>query len=171
MKNKKGFTIVEVIVSFSLSFVIMIYLLNVILLVRNLYYETDLETQMMIKESNLIKQIETKNKNNDISAINSCGENCAQFLYSNGESSELLILPSENKIIFDNLATTFDENVKLENIEVQNIVVANINNTSYNMKDGIIKIRIPIKHQSYGDDYSIEYVYLYNSNYITITGF
>lgn len=169
MKSKKGFTIVEVIVSFSLSFIIMVYLLNIILLVRNLYYETDLETQMIIKESSLIRQIETKNKNNDINIINSCGENCIEILYSNGEKSELSI--AENRIIFDNVATTFDENIKIENIDVQNTVVANINNTDYNIKDGILKIKVPIKHKSYGDDYSIDYVYLYNSNYITVNGF
>lgn len=57
MKNQKGFTLVELIASFTLALVIMFFLFQIVITVKELYVSSGLKTEMLIRQANLERQI------------------------------------------------------------------------------------------------------------------
>ena len=90
MKNK-GFTIVELIVSFSLTIVICTLLLQIILSLKSLYDNGGTKTEILNKQSLISNQINKKFNENNISSLTSCGENCININYTDNTSDTLKI--------------------------------------------------------------------------------
>ena len=63
MKNNKGFTLVEVLVSLSLVAVIAIFLFQIIYLLRDIYVEKAVKIELYIQSSNLSNVINKKKVN------------------------------------------------------------------------------------------------------------
>ena len=103
MKNNKGFTLVEVVVSFSLIMIVMVYLIKTIVVVSS--EETDLvtEQQYSVYQSTLLEKIYS-----DISVAADI------TVSSNGNTITITSkewVPNNKTISFDNNSITYDNTI------------------------------------------------------------
>ena len=66
---KKGFTVVELIVSFSLVMVIVIFLFQIIISLKNLSTNSGVKTELLNKQSLISNEINKKLNNNEIISL------------------------------------------------------------------------------------------------------
>lgn len=97
MKNNKGFTLVELIASFTLALIIMFFLFQIVIAVKEIYVSSGLKTEMLIRQANIEKKLGTDLREKGLTGISSCGTDCYTFLY-NGVSKELKVDRSANTI-------------------------------------------------------------------------
>ena len=145
MKNNKGFTLVEVVVSFSLIMVVMVYLIKTVVVVSS--EETDLvtEQQYSVYQSTLLEKIYS-----DISVAADI------TVSSNGNTITITSkewVPNNKTISFDNNSITYDNTIyelpdncefKSTNysiVQQENYYIIKIN-IKVNDKDKIMKIII-----------------------------
>lgn len=70
MKNKKGFTVVELIASFALTMIISVFLFEVLLEVKDVFIETSIKTSIQEKVSIISKNIKLNLPHSQISCSN-----------------------------------------------------------------------------------------------------
>lgn len=143
MKNNKGFTLVEVVVSFSLIMVVMVYLIKTVVVVSS--EETDLvtEQQYSVYQSTLLEKIYS-----DISVAADI------TVSSNGNTITITSkewVPNNKTISFDNNSITYDNTIyelpdncefkstKYSIVQQENYYIIKIN-IKVNDKDKIMKI-------------------------------
>lgn len=148
MKNNKGFTLVEVVVSFSLIMVVMVYLIKTVVVVSS--EETDLvtEQQYSVYQSTLLEKIYS-----DISV--------AAYITVSSNGNTITItskewVPNNKTISFDNNSITYDNTIyelpdncefkstKYSIVQQENYYIIKIN-IKVNDKDKIMKIIIQNK--------------------------
>lgn len=103
MKNNKGFTLVEVVVSFSLIMVVMVYLIKTVIVISD--EETDLviEQQYSVYQSTLLEKIYS-----DISVA------ADMTVSSNGNTITITSkewVPNDKIISFDNNSIVYDNTI------------------------------------------------------------
>lgn len=145
MKNNKGFTLVEVVVSFSLIMVVMVYLIKTVVVVSS--EETDLviEQQYSVYQSTLLEKIYS-----DISVAED------MTVSSNGNTITITSkewVPNNKTISLDNNSITYDNTIyelpdncefkstKYSIVQQENYYIIKIN-IKVNDKDKIMKIII-----------------------------
>lgn len=145
MKNNKGFTLVEVVVSFSLIMIVMVYLIKTVVVVSS--EETDLviEQQYSVYQSTLLEKIYS-----DISVAADI------TVSSNGNTITITSkewVPNNKTISFDNNSITYDntiyelpdncefKSIKYSIVQQENYYIIKIN-IKVNDKDKIMKIII-----------------------------
>lgn len=145
MKNNKGFTLVEVVVSFSLIMVVMVYLIKTVVVVSS--EETDLviEQQYSVYQSTLLEKIYS-----DISVA------ADMTVSSNGNTITITSkewVPNDKTIVFDNNSIVYDNTIyelpdncefkstRYSIVQQENYYIIKIN-LKVNDKDKIMKIII-----------------------------
>ena len=145
VKNNKGFTLVEVVVSFSLIMIVMVYLIKTVVVVSS--EETDLvtEQQYSVYQSTLLEKIYS-----DISVA------ADMTVSSNGNTITITSkewVPNNKTISFDNNSITYDNTIyelpdncefkstKYSIVKQENYYIIKIN-IKVNDKDKIMKIII-----------------------------
>lgn len=89
MKNNKGFSILELMVSFTLTMVIVVVLFEIIIFLKNLYEESVTKSQLISTQNKFTDYIYSDINDFGLSSLSMCGENCIQFGYKNGETRDL----------------------------------------------------------------------------------
>lgn len=164
--NKKGFTVVELVVSFALTMVVVIMLLQVVSIVKNLYVNDGIKTELLNKQAAMSKRINEDLNTNIIKTAFRCGTGCINFVYENNTSSKLIIDKDKSLFTFGNYTTKLVSGSSFGNINVTN---ETFNNIDYGKNDSIITINVPIKHKLLGDDdYGINVIYQYDSRTTSI---
>ena len=171
--NKKGFTVIELIVSFSLVMIVVVMLLQVVVLVKNLYVNAAIKTELLNKQAIMNRKISEQFTNKDIKAAVRCGKGCLTFIYEDDSSSNLIITEEENKFSFiDNDSGTINYTTKLitgssfGGIDITN---ETINGVADGKNNSFIKIKIPVKHTLVDGDFGINLVYQYDSRITAIS--
>ena len=116
MKNKKGFTLVEVVVSVVLIMVVMLYLLRTIITISSKDNELVTYQEYSVYENNLLQKFydDVDNKitlNSQLKGINvdSSNQNIIHFVDFN---KDLRLNINDNQIIYDNVVYKLPERVK-----------------------------------------------------------
>lgn len=162
--NKKGFTTVELITSFSLSITILIILFNIVLLLKNYYEDINSKTKLLVSKDNLSYAINNKFKNSTIKSLTTCLDtnNCFLFTYEDDTTSKL-VYDENNKIItFDNYTFEITDDITVSNISIKEDYTLS-SSTIYN---GYFVINIPITSNNI--DYSIRIMYQFNTENLVI---
>lgn len=145
MKNNKGFTLVEVVVSFSLIMIVMVYLIKTVVVISN--EETDLviEQQYSVYQSTLLEKIYS-----DISVaadmtVSSNG-NTITITSSDWIPNNKTISFDNNSIIYDNTIYELPDNCEFKGtkysiVQQENYYIIKIN-LKVNDKDKTMKIII-----------------------------
>ena len=99
MKKENGFTLVEVVVSFSLAMIVIVYLLKTIAVVNSEENNLLIEQQYSVYQSMVLKQI-----------YNDIGFNVTTAEIDKNDSNNIIItIDGENKILtFDNKSIIYD---------------------------------------------------------------
>lgn len=145
--NKKGFTLVELITTFSLTAVLVVLLLNIVLIIKNIYVKYEIKSEMLIRQGNLSTYVNERIINGELASYNK-DNNTFTFTMNDGD---IHILKVENNTI------TFDDFVySLSSDTIIGDIVAPSTWTS-----GFLQIKVPIKHKLYPeDDFGLNIVYV-----------
>lgn len=171
--NKKGFTVIELIVSFSLVMIVVVMLVQVVVLAKNLYVNAAIKTELLNKQAIMNRKVSEQFTNKDIKAAVRCGKGCLTFIYEDDSSSNLIVKADENTFSFiDNDTGTINYTTKLitgssfGDIDISN---ETINGVADGKNNSFIKINIPIKHTLVEGDFGINIVYQYDSRITAIS--
>src|SRR5574344_2521347 len=169
--NKKGFTVIELIVSFTLVTVICIILFELIFSLKELYISGDIKTTLLNKQGIMIKKIYDDLSTDELSSITSCGVSCLDFTYPDGKK-RLLVDVAGNTLAYSDYTMKLIDGSYFDNLSF------NINKketTVVGSDDAEFSINIPIKSKFLSDeDFGIHIVKTYNqgsleiNNYITV---
>lgn len=160
--NKKAFTLVELIVSFSLAVVICIFLLQLILSLKTLYDNSGVKTEILNKQSLISNQINNTFNSKTISSLSNCGEACINVNYTDNTKDILKIDYNTNTLQFGNFYTTLPENTYFKNASVDIIYSGVVDNNS---NDALLSIIIPIENERIKKEkFGLNIVYQFNSN-------
>ena len=161
--NKKGFTLIELITTFALAAVIIILLINVVLIIKNIYSQNDIKSQLLIDQSNLSNVINKKLTEDALETYISCSDSdfCYNFNFIDGTSSKLVV--TKDSVRFDNYVYKLQEGGVIENPVIDIILDIEVSNNEQN--NSFLILKIPIKHKLYPNkNFGIDIVYQYNSN-------
>lgn len=167
--KKSGFTLVEMITSFTLASIMVTLLFSVVLNIKNIYSTSAVKTEMLIEQANLSKKMNQVIKDNNITSYSICVDDdydiCYEFIHTSGTTYKLLINTIDNVITFDNYTYKLGNNSSIGNVEVSVETLAEISE-EYN--NSFLNIKIPIYNSNLEkEDLGINLVYPFNSSVLT----
>lgn len=169
MKNNKGFTVVELLASFSLTMVIVVFLFEILIEVKDLYYEAGVKTEVLQKQSMLVNKIRNNLDTNELSGVNCAGDSCT-LTFADNDPVNLTIDSNNNAVIYDDTKYLFPEDVVFSDYSLQTCEVDASTNKPTNdlglmagtaAKNCYLKLNITISSASLEKDYPINIVYPY----------
>lgn len=165
-KNKHGFTLIELMISFSLATVVIIYLFNVLIILKNLYIEDGIKTKLMIHQSNIEQSIESFVRQNNVTGISSCGAECISI--DAAGSHQLTYDAGARTITFNGHPFKLTEGSEIGQMQVKNTKVAGaaVNTSQY---DSILEVTIPVTYKTIDGDFGLHFVFPYNSSITSVT--
>lgn len=185
MKNNKGFSILELIVSFTLTMVIVVILFEIIVAMKDVYEKSVTKTELINKQNIFTDLIYNDINSYGLSALTACGNNCIQFSYGNGTVKNLVWA-------FDNVSTnqentqyvsafqtlqygdykadliknsSFDPDLisnDSNNNQFQGLKICSDSNYSSTNVDSYVSISLPIYNTMFKDeDFGLNIIYTY----------
>lgn len=167
VNNDCGFTVIELVVSFTITLIVILLLFQVVLSLKDLYVKDGIRTELLIKQSMMGQKITTDLNEHKIVAVTKCtSENhCLSFTFDDGSIKTLSYNKDTNIFHYGDYTTKLVSGSKFGNIEISNRTFPDI---PMGRNDSIIKIKIPITHNLTKGDYGILVDYLYDSRKVTI---
>lgn len=173
--NKKGFTTVELVVSFTLVSIIVFFLLEIIFVLKDLYVSSGIKTKLLTKQAVL-----SENLNDDFTSLqliyaSKCSEAdanydkevCINFGFKNVQK-QLIVDRENNSITWGNLKTVLINGSEIGNIKISKETLVNVNDAT--TLNGILSIDIPIYHKLVEkENFGIKINYQYNSNVVSLS--
>lgn len=144
--KSRGFTLVELIVTFALAAAIITILFNVVIIIKNNYEESTIRTKLIINQSTLSNLLNSKINNGNLVSYSECGGNfCYRFTFRDGEVIELNV--TETKIKFGNYVYVLAKGDKVVN-------------PSLDYEEPYLILKIPVKAKLYpNEDFGITLIY------------
>lgn len=165
MKKKNGFTVVELIVSFSLTLVVVYFLFQIILIVKDMYVNNGIKSALLNKQAIMNEKIYSDFRNKEIQIAKNCGMDCLLFIFKDGSKSILKIEENNNLFHYGDYTTKLADGSKFGPIEASVEKVEGV--TSGN--DSILRISIPITSTVVEGNYGINAIYQYQSSTTSIS--
>ena len=160
MKNNRGFTIIELAVSFILVATVSLTLLQLVLFLKEVYLIGEVKTTLLNKQGIMTKNIYDDLNNKILSSIDTCGLSCLSFNYSDGTSKELLVDPGNRTVSYGDYTMQLTEASSFGNLSVELDTEAQAEVTK---DDSVFKINIPIYSKLITDeDFGFHIIKTYN---------
>lgn len=162
MKNNKAFTLVEMLVSFTLSMILIIILFQLIINLKDVYMTSGIKTEMTNKQYLMTNKIYEDLNTKKVSRIDNCNNPliCIQFTFQDGSTKKLEVDETNKTLAYDNYI------IKLNNTSYFKTMDVNTVYSQSNKK--IFNINIPIYNDIYKNtDFGINIVYPYNELELT----
>ncbi len=152
--------------TFALTAVIVTILINIFLVIRDLYNDSDLKTTLIVNQGNLSNALNSKINRNNLINYSKCDEQdfCFDFSFSDGTISRLVV--SSDYIRFGEYVYKMLEGTEVVNPDITKRYV-DVSDNSRN--DTFLIIDIPIKNKRYpNENFGVKVIYQYNSNTLQI---
>lgn len=162
LKDRGGFTLVELTVSFSLTLVIVLILFQIVLNLKELYVKDGLKTELLIKQGLMTKKVAESFEEHKIKIAAKCdtGDNCLSFTFDDNEVKTLSFDKASNTFHYGDYTTKLVSGSKYGKVKITNETFVNV---EQGKNDSMITIDIPVTHPLVKGDYGVRVVYLYNS--------
>ena len=162
--NRKGFTTIELITSFTLASVIMIILFNIILIMKDNLSRVSAMTNTLVEKDNLSYNINKRLKEKVLTSLTTCedGDKCYLFTYSDSTSDKLVYSIENKTITFNNYTFNITDGMKVESPNITEHYDT-MSSTKYN---GYFILNIPITVD--GKDYSIKVNKHFNTDSVVV---
>ena len=160
MKNNKGFTLVELLVSFTLSMILIIIMFQLIINLKDIYMTSGIKTEMINKQYLMTNKIYSDLNKLQVSNIGTCTdtEKCISFVYSDGTVKKLIIDETNKTMSYDNYTIKLNNNT--------NFGIIQIDTQGSTIQNRILNIKVPIYNDLIKDtNFGINIVYPYNTQY------
>src|SRR5574344_145064 len=160
---KKGFTLVELIVSFALISTIALLMFEVVNVGMTMYNKTIVRSDLTILQSQISYELNTNFRKNKLEKAVSCGYLCLNFSYVDSTKSDMLkIDKNNNKIILN------DEEYKLPSNTIISLAYGDVSYLDTDKPlDAVANIYIGITNNTLKENYDINVVYLFDSSIYT----
>lgn len=161
MKNNKGFTLVELIASFSLALIIMFFLFQIVLTVKELYVSSGLKTEMFIKQANLERQLGIDLRGKVLKNISTCGSDCYTLTYNDNTSKTLKADRTQKIITYGDYQVAMLEGSSIGTLTITKNTIANVATGKNNT---IVIFDLPITNRVISNrEFGIHMVYQYDN--------
>ncbi len=153
MKNK-GFTIIELMVTFCLITVISFLLIELVLLLKDIYIKGDTKTILFTKQGNILKNINDDLETKSLSNLKLCSDNtsCLEFTYMDGEKEKLIVNKDKKQITYGSYSVNYGNNSEFGNIEAYKSTAGD------NEINTITKISILINNKLIEEQFNFEVI-------------
>lgn len=179
MKNSKGFSIVELIVSFSLTMVIVVILFEVILTMKDIYINSVTKTELLNKQNLFTDYIYSDIYEYGLNSVYVCGNNCISLEFNNGKTKNLEWSFYSDENISQALQSLAYGEYKINLINNASFDTSlSVSNGSYTLEgvkicsdpiNQYFNIHLPIKHTMFKDkDFGLNLLYVYEIGEISI---
>jgi len=162
MKNNKGFTLVELLVSFTLSMILVIIMFQLIINLKDVYMMSGIKTEMINKQYLMTNKIYKDLIEKKVIKIENCNNPlvCIEFTFQDGSTKKLEVDEMNKTLSYDNYIIKQNNESYFGTINI---------NTFYSQSNKkIFNANIPIYNDSFKNtDFGINIVYPYNDQEIT----
>ena len=138
--KKKGFTLIELIVSFCLVSAIVVMLFQLIFTLKELYVSGNIKTMMLNRQGIMTRKIYEELNSKDLTEIKACGISCLTFNFLDGSSSTLSLDVAANTITYGNYTMELTEDSHIGQVEFDTGIDSTSTTGNY-----VFKISIPIE--------------------------
>lgn len=160
--KKNGFTVVELLVSLSLTMVVVIIMFEIIILLKDLFQTSNVKTEILNKKSIIVDKMYTDINNRNVSRIEQCGDYCLNFTMNDSTERKFEVNKDENIITYDDYTFKLEKIYTIGNIYFSNDV---LNYTSNEKNNGIFVLKVPIYSKlTNKENLGIDMVATYNTN-------
>lgn len=161
MKNNKGFTLVEMLVSFTLSMILIIILFQLIINLKDIYMLSGIKTELLNKQYLMTNKIYSDLNEKKVIKIENCNNPlvCVEFTFQDGTIKKLEVDDTNKTLSYDGYIIKLDNNSYFETMDI---------NTTYSQSNKkIFNANIPIYNDLYKNtNFGINIVYPYNDQEI-----
>lgn len=183
--NNKGFTIIELLTAFTLSTIVMIFIFNVVFILKDLYVVNGAKSTLMVEQSLMSQEINKDFSNLNIDTIKSCttGDLCLEIGYKDLagtiQTKKLVVNKTTKKIQYDNYIYPLEstEDFNFEGLASKYAFDKDLKvcyktaSTNATTKNSYLYINIPIHSSKIEDvNFGIKVMYLYNNNSLSLSG-
>ncbi|MDD3048452.1 MAG: DUF5011 domain-containing protein [Bacilli bacterium] len=163
--NKKGFSTIELLVSFIIISFISTAMFKSVLLLNDKLYNYINTSAVLVYNGNAINYIQDDLKGKVITSTTSCGTNCYTIAFDNGESKTLKIDNTTKVLQYGGFSKKLPNNTSFD-LDTDQLEVSN---TLYTVgatakTNSILNINIPIISDVITGEYDINIIYQYFSN-------
>lgn len=117
--NNKGFTVVELLASFILTMIIVIFLFEIVLELKNVYVNESVKSETINKNAIVANSIEKLLESSTIGNVSCTGTSCAiTFITDTGNHTKNINVNPTN-IQIDKQKITFPSSIQISNINLQ----------------------------------------------------
>lgn len=146
MKNNKGFSIIELIVSFTICTVIMIVLFQIVLVLKDLYEKSAIKTTLLNRQNIIVNLIYSDILEKELNNVSSCGTYCITFDFTT-VSKQLKYSSSDNTISYGDYVTEVLGGTTVDKAETS-------------IQNGVMSASMPITHKLFNNkDFGIRIVH------------
>ena len=161
--NNKGFTIVELIVSFTLASIIVVLLFQLVLNLKEIQEYSDVKTKLLTKQSNISSKLNKNIYQKGISKIEECQDipnYCLEFTFNDNSNSKLIVDKANQTITIDDNKFNLVEGSSIDNVQADVFIDPTIKDKN----NSILTLNIEIKHEYFkNQNFGIYLVYQYNN--------
>lgn len=165
MKKKNGFTVVELIVSFALVMIVVYFLFQIILALKEMYVSNATKSVLLNKQAIINEKIYEDFRNKEIKIASNCGNNCLVFIFSDNTSSVLKVDTDNKTFHYGDYTTKLEEGSSFGSMSASIEKISTSDATKY---DSILIVKIPITNLLLDGDYGVNAIYQYNSHLTSI---
>lgn len=165
MRNKKGFTLVEMLVSFTISMILIIILFQLIINLKEIYLVSGVKTHLLNKQYLITNKIYKDLNEKVVTEIGSCsnGTMCVEFTFSDGTTKSIEMDNAYGTLKYDDYTIILDPN--------STFGVAQVNTAATLLDKRILTIDVEITNKLFKNtDFGIKIVYPYNSEEVINNG-
>lgn len=164
--NKKGFTLVEVLVSFTLISVISIFLFQLVFMLRNIYIDKSIKTELALSQANISnvinKELYNAIENSNLKTIKINSDNSITFFLKDNSAKNLSVDLNAKQVSYGNYTENYLSKINLSNLEYDFFS----DNTLQN--DTLFYIKISALYPSLEEDYGFNVVLRFDSSNVNI---
>lgn len=166
MKRQKGFTLVEIVVTFCLVSTISFLLFQLILSIKNLYTTSDYKTVLLIEQGNMTRRINTDMFTMPLLKVEDCSNEknvCWLFTVRDlalDKNVTKRLEVYENSIVYDGYKMNIDNGTKIGDVSA---VVSYIDDSSVTY-NAMLTIDIPITNKLVEGNYGLHLIIQYNTS-------
>lgn len=103
MKNNKGFTLVELVISITLLSIVLVFMMKVLISLKNKEDANGINTKLLVNQTIISKTLNNDNIKNDIKNIQYCEadkKDCVLIEFAIGTSKKLQLLNNANNCYY-----------------------------------------------------------------------
>ena len=170
MKNNKGFSILELIVSFGLTMIIVVVLFEIIIYMKELYEKSVTQTELINRQNLITDYIYSDIYKKGLNLVETCADNCIAFSYNDGDYKQLQWDTSLNTIGYGDYTVSLLKNTYIDQSLLLSdgsytLAGAKICSDSNLYGDTYFNIHIPITNALFpNDDFGINIFYTYSQH-------